>query len=413
VWAFHTLTTFLSAQSNLMTVLAAILIALPIILAAYSYVLYPVTLWSVGLRERPQTFELPAQPPLVTVVIPAFNEEAQVGGAIEALLAQDYPAARRQILILSDASSDSTDDIVREYSAKGVELLRMPTRLGKTAAENASVSHIRGEIVINSDASIRLHPGAVSALVAAMTDPTVGVASTRDVSVTAHEKVELSAEAGYVGYEMLIRSLETRAHGIVGASGSGYAIRTALHRHPVRKDLSRDFSAALTAQRHGFRAVAVSEAIAFVPRTASLRSEYRRKVRTISRGMDTLYSNRDLLDPLHHGAFAWKLLSHKLCRWLVPLSIVFAATGLLILSPFHVWSRWMLGVIAALGVLAIVGARWPDSRPLPALMPIGIVGALAANLAVVHAAWRFFHGHEDHVWEPTRRSATASDPGNP
>jgi hypothetical protein len=209
---------------------------------------------------------------------------------------------------------------------------------------------------------------------------------------------------------MRVRNLETAAGGIVGASGSGYAIRIDLHRHPVRPDLSRDFSAALTAHRHGFRAVSVDSAICYVPRTASLRREYRRKVRTISRGMDTLAFNGDLLNPGRHGTFAWKLLSHKLARWLVPVAAVPALFGLMLLAQRHNWSRWLL-VAAAVGAIgAVIGAIWPDEHRLPPILPRRIIGALSANLAVVHATWRFFRGHKDHVWEPTRRVDVPAPP---
>src|SRR6185312_15819914 len=135
----------------------------------------------------------------------------------------------------------------------------------------------------------------------------VGVASTSDVSVARHETSANTAEAGYVGYEMRIRELETATGGIVGASGSGYAIRSNLHRLPVRADLSRDFSAALTARTHGYRAVAVDDALCYVPRTPSLKMEYKRKVRTIARGLETLMSQKHLLDPMRYGTFSWKL----------------------------------------------------------------------------------------------------------
>src|SRR5581483_7590099 len=131
-----------------------------------------------------------------------------------------------------------------------------------------------------------------------------------------------------VGYEMQIRSLETRTGGIIGASGSGYAIRADLHRLPVRADLSRDFSAALTARTHGYTAVSVDDAICYVPRTSTLRSEYKRKVRTVARGMETLMSQKHLLDPIRYGAFSWKLISHKVCRWLVPDSAILGLIGL-------------------------------------------------------------------------------------
>lgn len=391
--------------------LAWILVSLPVVLALYAYAVYPALLWVFGRGEHRHASGRDDLP-LITIVIPAYNEEAQIRGAIEGMLAQDYPADRRHVLILSDASSDGTDSIVREYESRGVELLRMPKRMGKTAAENASTAHIRGEIVVNSDSSVRFHQSSVRLLIAAMSDPTVGVASTRDVSVERIGRApsggpETGAEAGYVGYEMWIRDLETRTGGIVGASGSGYAIRSSLHRHAVREDLSRDFSAALIAERHGLRAVAVETALCYVPRTASLSHEYRRKVRTISRGMDTLFYNRDLLDPIRHRSFAWKLLSHKLARWLVPLSCLPAMLGLVLLLSTHPLAAWLIGAGVVIGGLAFLGARWPDSRPLPGFLPPAVIGGLAANLAVIHAWWRVFHGHQDHVWEPTRRAVSS------
>jgi cellulose synthase/poly-beta-1,6-N-acetylglucosamine synthase-like glycosyltransferase len=390
-----------------MTAFALLLAGLPLLMALYAYAVYPALLRLAARRQAAGRPDDAGSLPMVTIVIPAYNEERQIRGAIESILAQDYPAERRQLLVLSDASSDATDQIVGEYASRGVELLRMPVRSGKTAAENASIGRIRGEIVINTDASIRLHPTAVGHLVRAMSDPRVGVASGRDVSIASHGAQANPAEAGYVGYEMRVRALETRAGGIVGASGSGYAIRAELHRVPVRADLSRDFSAALSAERHGYRAVSVDAALCSVPRTASLASEYKRKVRTIARGMETLHANRDLLDPRRHGDFAWKLFSHKVCRWLVPLSCLPAVIGLGLLAPGHPWARWLLAGALLVATLAVMGARWPDSRPVPRWLPTGVLGGLAANLAVVHAAWRFFHGHDDHVWEPTRRHHAA------
>jgi cellulose synthase/poly-beta-1,6-N-acetylglucosamine synthase-like glycosyltransferase len=385
----------------MIVVVGLTLAALPLVIGTYAYVVYPTMLRLLARRKSPSAAAATVDP-LVTIAIPAYNEEHQIRGAVEAALAQDYPADRRQILVLSDASTDATDDIVREYESQGVELLRMPTRGGKTAAENASIARIRGDIVVNTDASVRLHRSAVRLLVAGLADPSVGVASTRDVSVS-HATSTNAAEAGYVGYEMGIRRLETESGGIVGASGSGYAIRTHLHRVRVREDLSRDFSAALTARRHGLRAISVQDAICYVPRSLSLAREYKRKVRTISRGMETLYFNRDLLNPALHGAFAWKLLSHKLARWLTPIATLPAVVGLTLLSIVDIRAVWLLAGGLLTGSLAVVGASWPDSRPLPRWLPAAMIGALAANLAVIHSAWRFFHGHEDHVWEPTRR----------
>jgi cellulose synthase/poly-beta-1,6-N-acetylglucosamine synthase-like glycosyltransferase len=387
-----------------MITLAWILVAAPCAVAAYAYLIYPFLLWILPAPTRKERDERSSISPLVSVVIPAYNEEGQIAGAIDAVLAQDYPAERLQILILSDASTDGTDRVVAGYSARRVELLRMPERSGKTKAENIACGRLRGEIIVNTDASVRLHPAAISRLIAPMADSDVGVASSRDVSLSTLDESTNVTEAGYVNYEMWIRDLETKTGGIVGASGSCYAIRADLHKIPVRDDLSRDFSAALTARLHGYRSISVQDAVCFIPRTGSLSREYRRKVRTISRGMDTLYNRRELLDPTRYGSFAWKLFSHKICRWLLPATAIAGIIGLALLAPSNWWARW--GILAVTGILiaALVGAFWPSSRRMPRLLSL-VAFSVAANFAVLNALWRVVVGHHDHVWEPTRRSA--------
>ena len=385
-----------------MNTFAWILLLLPVLVGGYAYVVYPAVLWLLGRMAPPVARRAWETLPVVTIVIPAYNEEMQIAGAIDALLAQDYPRDHTQILILSDASTDRTDEIVSGYASHGVELLRMTKRSGKTAAENASCAVIRGEIVVNSDASIRLAPSAVRELVLKMADPHVGVASGRDVSISSDAPAVNATEAGYVGYEMAVRGLETRTGGIVGASGSGYAIRTHLHKIPIREDLSRDFSAALTACRHGYSAISVDSALCAVPRTSSLHREYKRKVRTISRGMETLYYNRGLLDPMNSGLFAWKLFSHKICRWLLPVTAAPALLGLSILALNQTWARvLLLGVLIGVSI-AVAGVLWPRDKRMPRIISLAAFG-VAANVAVLHAIWRMLHGHEDHIWEPTRR----------
>lgn len=365
---------------------------------------YPLLLRTLA-RGRPGLAPAPGDgtPPMVTVVLPAFNEERQIAAAVEALLALEYPRDRLQLLVVSDGSTDATDAIVERYAPQGVELLRIQERGGKTRAENLAAPHIRGEIVVNTDASIRLHPGAVRALVPWFADPGVGVASGRDVSVGDLETRANVGETGYVNAEMDLRALETRVAGIVGASGSLYAIRKELHLLPVPEGLSRDFSAALTARRHGYRAVSVDDAICYVPRTPSLQREYRRKVRTVTRGMQTLWHNRDLLNPGRHGLFAWMLFSHKLCRWLVPWAGVAGALGLTLLALSGQGWAWIpLGMALPVLALTALAWRWPAGRALPRAVSMPAFAVLS-TLAILQATVRAAAGSNQAVWEPTRR----------
>ena len=178
--------------------LAAWAVALALLFFAYTYFGYPLLLRLFGGTRRPPR-PVDAEPdewPRVSITVPAYNEEDQIRPLIESLLAIDYPRDRLQILIVSDASSDRTDEIVREYEDRGIELLRMEERGGKTKAENAAARRLTGEIVVNTDASIRIAPDALKSLIAVFRDPTVGLASGRDISVGPNHEHGNRAESG-------------------------------------------------------------------------------------------------------------------------------------------------------------------------------------------------------------------------
>ncbi len=376
-------------------------------LGVYAYVGYPLVLIALTWwRPRPVLSRRADRWPHVTIVVPAYNEEAVIADTLETLLASDYPEDARAILVVSDASTDGTDDIVRRYADRGVRLHRVPTRRGKTGSENIAAALIDDDIVINTDASVRVHPTAIRHLVAALADPSVGVASGRDVSVARAADSANGGESAYVGYEMWVRELETRFGGIVGASGCLYAVRASVHQYPLPDGLSRDFAAALVARRRGYRAVSVPSAVCYVPRGASLRQEYGRKVRTMTRGLATLWYARSLLNPLWYGAFSWKLASHKLARWLLPwatIAVVIACLGLSVHSP---WARLAtLGTLALIGC-AIAGWRWQSERAMPGVIAAAAFTAVGL-VAGLHAWARVCTGRMAPVWEPTRRPPVA------
>jgi hypothetical protein len=132
---------------------------------------------------------------------------------------------------------------------------------------------------------------------------------------------------------MGIRALETRLGGISGASGCFYAIRRDLVDTTFPEELSRDFASPLRARQLGYRTVSVDEALCTVPRARSLQAEYKRKIRTMLRGLNTLWFLRSLLNPLRYGRFAWMLASHKFARWLGFLALPLAPIGLATLAP--------------------------------------------------------------------------------
>lgn len=385
-----------------MFALAATVAAAPLLIALYAYAGYPLILWVVGkVRPRGTSVRHSAEWPSVTITVPVYNALASIGATLDALLKLDYPRDRFQVLVISDASTDGTDDVVRKYADRGVELLRLPERLGKTAAENAALAASRGEILVNVDSTILVPAESLKRLVRVFDDPTIGVASGRDVSVGDAYNQGTHAESRYVGYEMWVRDLETQVGSIVGASGCFYGSRRHVHARPLPIGLSWDFAAALVARVQGYRSVSVPSAVCMVPRSAQIRTELSRKVRTMARGLSTLFYHRALMNPFRYGGFAFMLISHKLLRWLPYLLAPIAYVALCVLAVESVSARVVL-VASSAGLLA--GIAGMQRRTSVLAKPIALAGFIVAVFSAGFLAWcAAIRQRHMATWEPTPR----------
>ncbi|HJQ10591.1 MAG TPA: glycosyltransferase [Gemmatimonadaceae bacterium] len=384
-----------------MSVFLSIIAVLPLVIAAYAYVVYPAVLWTISrihgkARPTPRITSWPK----VTVTVPVYNSELSIRATLEHLLEVDYDRDKLQILVISDASTDRTDEIVREYGTRGVELLRLPERRGKTAAENAALAASRGEILVNVDSTILVPRNSLKKLVRVFDDPTIGVASGRDVSKGAGGDSTLT-ESRYVGYEMHVRDLESRVGSIVGASGCFYASRRSVHALPLPPGLSWDFAAALKARIQGLRSVSVQDATCIVPRAAQIRTELTRKSRTMARGLSTLFHYRALMNPFEHGGFALMLISHKLLRWLPYLLLPFAFAALCLLATENSQARI---AVAAVTTFVIVGYAAIRQRNAKLSRPFALAGFVVAVFSAGFLAWlTAVRQTQLATWEPTPR----------
>jgi cellulose synthase/poly-beta-1,6-N-acetylglucosamine synthase-like glycosyltransferase len=246
--------------------------------------------------------------PAVTAIVPAHDEEAVIGARIENLLGQDYPPDRLEVLVVSDGSTDRTDEIVREHAARDprVRLLALP-RGGKLAALNEAVRHSDAEVVAFSDANSRWAPDALQKLVSNLADPQVGYVCGK----LALERPDgTNREGAYWRYELWLRESESALGSITGGNGAVYAVR--------REDyppglLGQDLALPVAMVKRGKRAVYDPEAVAFERPAASLEDEYGRKRRMF------VWAWRDLLrGRMARGVgplYAFELFSHRLLRY--------------------------------------------------------------------------------------------------
>src|SRR5262245_26059907 len=146
--------------------MAKVLFWFLLVLGIYPYVIYPVLVTVLGrLRRRDVRADARFQP-RVTVITAAYNEARHIGPTVRNKLTQDYPADRLEIIVVSDASSDATDQVVAAIAAsdKRLRLLRNEARSGKTAALNLAVPQARGDIIVFADANSIYRPDTVRRL---------------------------------------------------------------------------------------------------------------------------------------------------------------------------------------------------------------------------------------------------------
>jgi cellulose synthase/poly-beta-1,6-N-acetylglucosamine synthase-like glycosyltransferase len=392
-------------EVGVLALIGWLFIAAPVALGVYAFGVYPALVWLWSRARAPFVLAPePAQWPAITILIVAYNEERRLRRTIDTALAVDYPPELLDILVVSDASSDGTDELVRTYGDPRVRLLRQPERRGKPAGENASGAHVRGEYVVSIDASILIPRDSLKPLVRALLVPGVGLASGRDISVGDEAREGNKAESSYVGMEMTLRAYETRVHSIVGASGCFYAARRELHALPLPEHLSRDFAAASVARKHGYRAVSVDEATCLVPRTPTLKAELRRKSRTMGRGLGTLVYLRAMMNPFRYGSYAFMMFSHKLARWLLFPAFLGWIVGPLLLVRTAPYTLVLTGGMLAGLLLARLTLTWPEHKRLPKV--VAFPGYIFVSIVAGWMAWLHLLKREKlATWEPTKRPA--------
>ena len=366
------------------------------LIVLFAYVGYPLTL--LGLAAvRGRTVVKSDITPFVTVIIAAHNEEAQIDAKLENTLLMEYPRDRVQIIVISDGSTDGTNDIVRGYVKRGVELIETDGRVGKEGAQRQALGHARGEIIVFTDVATLSDVHCLKHMVRNFADETVGCVSSEDRIIK--EGGEAGGEGAYVRYEMWLRALESRVGSVVGLSGSLFAVRSSLC-DDFSSDQQSDFRTVLVCIREGLRGVSDPSVVGFYRDVPNESDEFNRKVRTVIRALTVFFRNADLLAIWRYGTASYVLLCHKLLRWLVPwlLAIAFISNAILAVQSLPYLTVFLVQIIFYLG--AAVGIRSRRNRN-----PLLRVAAyfVRVNLSIAIAWVRYLRGGRIVTWEPTRR----------
>jgi cellulose synthase/poly-beta-1,6-N-acetylglucosamine synthase-like glycosyltransferase len=357
------------------------------------YLLVLLTLLKKGKKKQKQTSYSTA----VTLIIAAHNEEEVIGEKIENILSLDYPKDKLQIIVGSDASTDRTNEIVRSYSEKGIELYEQKERRGKSSALNHIVEKMaKGEIIVFNDATTLLEKDSIQKIVSYFSNDTIGAVTGKLIFKGSNDSTITKNHGLYWRYEEFLKESESRAGYLPFVSGSFYAIKRNLYTS-VLPHLPDDSVSPLGVYKKGFGVLYAKDAVAYETGAGDASGEFRIKARGVVRELSSIFHFHGLLNPFKYPILSLVLISHRLLRWSTPffLIAIFFVNLTLFGTPVYRVFFWIQATFYFFAVCGVIIKGRSRFMSLPFYYCL-------VNAAALWGIIKFFMGQKQTIWKPER-----------
>jgi biofilm PGA synthesis N-glycosyltransferase PgaC len=361
-------------------------------LVVYTYAGYPLWLYLRScFRTRPIRSSLIS--PRISIVMAVRNEAERLPEKLRQLEGLVYDRERVEIIVVSDGSTDQTNQILAAHSCDRVRTILLPKHGGKASALNAGIEAARGEILVFTDTRQLIETGALQQLVSSFADPTVGCVS-GELMLGSSSGTSTNAGVGlYWNFEKKIRQWESATSSVVGATGAFYAVRRDLVVPIPVGTILDDVYIPLHVARQGRRVTFDSAARAWEPMTFDSRHEFQRKVRTLTGNYQLLQLAPWILSRANPVRF--EFISHKLLRLFVPFGLIAILVSSIVLQG--TFYQICLGLQLAFYALGGLGLAYRKGAGLVSRLANVALTFLVLNGAAVVALINFLTGNEE-VW---------------
>jgi cellulose synthase/poly-beta-1,6-N-acetylglucosamine synthase-like glycosyltransferase len=360
----------------------------------YPYALYPlvVAAWSKASGRK---WIIGTYQPKTSMIISVHNEEKVIRSKIDNALALAYSNELLEILVVSDGSTDSTEDIVSSFTDPRIKLLSFE-RAGKTACLNRAVAQTRGDVLVFTDANSMFPNHTLANIARNFADPNVGLVTGWTKYRKPGSDVE-EAPGVYARLEKYTKLSESLISSCVGADGAIFGLRRELYRDLEDHDIN-DFIIPLHVLDQNQRVVLDPEVYCLEEPSGDAEREFARQARITNRTLGAIKRNMRFLNPARFGSFSFFLLSHKILRFMTPffaLGLFSSSIALVNTGATYFLASVGLSIFIISGVLGITGLI--NSRM------INLSSAfLLTNLAQLKGWFRFLTGCSDTMWAPKR-----------
>jgi cellulose synthase/poly-beta-1,6-N-acetylglucosamine synthase-like glycosyltransferase/peptidoglycan/xylan/chitin deacetylase (PgdA/CDA1 family) len=283
--------------------------------------------------------------PMVSVLIPAYNEESVIVETVRAALSSQY--AKLEVLVVDDGSQDRTAELVRQGFGRDprVRLLTQPNH-GKPSALNHGLSEATGEIIVSIDADTIVDAEAVPRMVRHFADPKVGAVAGNVKVINRQRWITRWQALEYITSQ----NLEKRAFDLLNCipvvPGAVGAWRADLLRHHggfSGDTVAEDTDLTLLIRRHGWKIVYDEDAIGRTEVPETVDALVRQRFRWTFGTLQAVWKHRDVTCNPRYGTLGWITIPNIFLFQIV-LPLVSPVIDLLFLLSLALWGLGQLRI---------------------------------------------------------------------
>jgi cellulose synthase/poly-beta-1,6-N-acetylglucosamine synthase-like glycosyltransferase len=297
-----------------------------------------IGLLALAEKLRAAPLDHPDYKPRVSVIIPAYNEEAVIVETVRAALSADYP--KLEIIVVDDGSADRTSELVRQYFGRDARVrLLLQSNRGKPSALNHGLSEAAGEIVVSIDADTIIDPEAIPRLVRHFADPKVGAVAGNVKVMNRNRWITRWQALEYITSQ----NLEKRAFDLLncipvvpGAVGAWRADLLRSHGGFSGDTVAEDTDLTMTIRRHGWKILYDEDAIGRTEVPETVDALVRQRFRWTFGTLQAVWKHRDTAGKLRYGTLGWVAIPNIFLFQII-LPLVSPLIDLLFLLSLALW----------------------------------------------------------------------------
>lgn len=371
--------------------------------AGYGFLLYLLVKIKRLFRASP-SFDSNREFPNVTILIAAYNEEDIVEAKVENTISLDYPSQKKQIIFVTDGSTDGTT--VKLSRFKDILVLHENSRAGKMAAIKRAMPFVEGEILIFTDANTFLNNEAIKELVKHYQNDKVGaVAGEKRIFVEQTADASSAGEGFYWKYESLLKKWDYELYSNVGAAGELFSIRTELYQNVESDTIIDDHMIAMRIAEKGRIIAYEPKAYAMETASANTAEELKRKIRIAAGGIQSIFRLKKAANPFNNPIFTFQYISHRVLRWTITpflLIVLFVVNGLIVYHYDSIFYKTVFILQVLFYTLSVLGYVF-ESRNIRIKALFVPYYFCLMNYAVIAGIIRYFKKNQSAAWEKSKR----------